>query len=130
MDLSGTIEVIKETQVISEKFRKREFVINTGGDYPELIQLEMVQDKCPNLDNNQVGQVVDVSFNLKGRAWTNPQGDVKYFLTAQAWMVKVAEGAAPVAPAYQQPAPVQQQAPIAGIAGSVEQGDVPGEIPF
>ena len=90
-EVTGTIEVIKETQVISETFKKREFVINTGGDYPELIQLEMIQDKCANLDNNQVGQLVDVAFNLKGRKWVNPQGEAKYFNTLQAWMIKVSE---------------------------------------
>ena len=126
MDISGTIEVIKDTQVISEKFSKREFVINTGGDYPEVIQLEMIQDKCANLDNNQVGQLVDVAFNLKGRKWVNPQGEAKYFNTLQAWMVKVSEESQPqAAPQYQAPptgGAVNQAAPI---QGSVEASDIP-----
>jgi len=126
MDISGTIEVIKDTQVISEKFSKREFVINTGGDYPELIQLEMIQDKCANLDNNQVGQLVDVAFNLKGRKWVNPQGEAKYFNTLQAWMIKVSEENQPqAAPQYQAP-PVGQVANQATpIQGSVIEDDVP-----
>ncbi len=137
MNISGIIEVIKETQVISETFKKREFVINTGGDYPELIQLEMIQDKCANLDNNQVGQLVDVSFNLKGRKWTNPQGVDKYFLTAQAWMVKVSEQSQPApAPQYQAPQQgqaINQSAPVQ--AAPIQAGDVPqsnevDQIPF
>ena len=134
MNISGIIEVIKETQVISETFKKREFVINTGGDYPELIQLEMIQDKCANLDNNRVGQLVDVSFNLKGRKWTNPQGVDKYFNTCQAWMVKVSEQNQPqAAPQYQQPQQgqmVNQSAPVQAApiqAGDVPQGD---DVPF
>ena len=126
MDISGTIEVIKDTQVISEKFSKREFVINTGGDYPEVIQLEMIQDKCANLDNNQVGQLVDVSFNLKGRKWTNPQGEAKYFNTLQAWMVKVSEENQPqAAPQYQAPPQGQVVNQAAPIQGSVEASDIP-----
>ena len=141
MNISGIIEVIKDTQVISETFKKREFVINTGGDYPELIQLEMIQDKCANLDNNQLGQLVDVSFKLKGRKWTNPQGVDKYFNTLQAWMVKVSEqnqpAPQPVTTSYTAPqqgqtvnqSAVVQAAPIqAGdvpVAGGVAQDDVP-----
>lgn len=138
MNISGIIEVIKETQVISETFKKREFVINTGGDYPELIQLEMIKDKCANLDNNQPGQLVDVSFNLKGRKWTNPQGVDKYFNTCQAWMVKVSQQNQPAPqPQYQTPpvgqsvnqsAPVQAAPIQAGdvpVAGGVAQDDVP-----
>jgi len=126
MDISGTIEVIKDTQVISEKFSKREFVINTGGDYPEVIQLEMIQDKCANLDNNQVGQLVDVAFNLKGRKWVNPQGEAKYFNTLQAWMVKVSEESQPqAAPQYQAPPTGQVVNQAAPVQGSVEASDIP-----
>jgi hypothetical protein len=31
---------------------------------------------------------VEVSFNLRGREWTSPQGEVKYFNTLEAWRIE------------------------------------------
>ena len=31
---------------------------------------------------------VNVGFNLKGRKWTSPQGEEKFFNTLQAWMIR------------------------------------------
>ena len=42
------------------------------------------------------GQEVEVSFNLRGREWKSPQGDVKYFNTLNAFKLDTI-GAAPVA---------------------------------
>ena len=33
----------------------------------------------------EFGDEVEISFNLKGRKWTDPQGSIKYFNTLQAW---------------------------------------------
>jgi len=44
-----------------------------------------VQDRCELLDPFEVGQDVEVFFDLRGREWTNPQGEVKYFNSLQAW---------------------------------------------
>ncbi len=56
MDISGKIKVIGETQVISEKFKKRELVITTEDKYPQHITLQLVQDKCNILDRFKVGK--------------------------------------------------------------------------
>ena len=45
----------------------------------------MVQDRCELLDPFEVGQDVEIFFDLRGREWTNPQGEVKYFNSLQAW---------------------------------------------
>ena len=41
--------------------------------------------------------MVEVFFNLRGREWTNPQGEVKVFNTLDAWKIQPlnAGGAAP-----------------------------------
>jgi hypothetical protein len=31
---------------------------------------------------------VEVSFNLRGREWTSPQGEVKFFNTIEAWRIE------------------------------------------
>ena len=87
MEIKGKIKKISETVQISERFRKREFVVEyaSNQDYPQFLQFEMVQDRCELLDSFEVGQDVEVFFDLRGREWTNPQGEVKYFNSLQAW---------------------------------------------
>jgi hypothetical protein len=100
--LNGVIKVIKPTQQVSEKFSKREMVITDLSEpqYPQDIQLEFTQDKVSLLDSMMEGQEVEVSFNLKGREWTSPTGDVKYFNTLQAFRIeKVGGSPAPAASA-------------------------------
>ena len=96
--MKGVIKVIKPTQQVSEKFSKREFVVTdlSEAQYPQDILFELKQDKTALLENFMQGQEVEVSFNLKGREWTSPQGDVKYFNTLDAFKID-AIGAAPVA---------------------------------
>ena len=87
MEIKGIIKKISETVQISDRFRKREFVVeySNNPDYPQPLQFEMVQDRCELLDSFQEGQEVEVHFDLRGRDWTNPQGQVKYFNSLQAW---------------------------------------------
>jgi hypothetical protein len=97
--LNGVIKMIKPTQQVSEKFSKREFVVTdmSEAQYPQDIQFEFTQDKVSLLDTLMEGQEVEVSFNLKGREWVSPTGDVKYFNTLQAFRVdKVGGSPAPV----------------------------------
>ena len=87
MEIKGIIKKISETVQISDRFRKREFVVeySNNPDYPQPLQFEMVQDRCELLDSFQEGQEVEVHLDLRGREWTNPQGQVKYFNSLQAW---------------------------------------------
>ena len=87
MEIKGIIKKISETVQISDRFRKREFVVEYANnpDYPQPLQFEMVQDRCELLDSFQEGQEVEVHFELRGREWTSPQGQVKYFNSLQAW---------------------------------------------
>jgi len=55
--------------------------------------MEFVQDKCDLLNSYQVGQMVKVSINLRGREWVNPQGETKYFNSIQGWRIENLEGA-------------------------------------
>ena len=85
----GTIKVINQTQVISESFSKREFVIETDGQYPKPNAFQVTKDKCSLLDNFKVGQQVEVFWNLNGKEWTSPAGETKYFNTLEAWKIDV-----------------------------------------
>ena len=58
---------------------KRELIIVTEEQYPQTISLEFTQGNCELLNGYQPGQVVKVTFDVRGREWTNPQGETKYF---------------------------------------------------
>lgn len=88
MQITGTIKLIKETQQISEKFQKREFVIETSEQYPQFISLELQGDRCDIIDAYAEGQEVICDLNLKGREWVNPQGETKYFNTIVCWKMQ------------------------------------------
>jgi hypothetical protein len=96
--MKGVVKVIRPTQHVSDKFSKREFVVTDSSDdkYPQDIMFELTQDKTGLLDSVMEGQEVEVSFNLRGREWKSPQGDVKYFNTLNAFKLDTI-GAAPVA---------------------------------
>ena len=81
--------MIDETKTFGNNgFRKREVVITTEEQYPQHILVEFVQDKCDLLDKHKVGETVKISINLRGREWTNPQGEVKYFNSVQGWRIE------------------------------------------
>ena len=91
--LEGTIKVIGEKMQISDKFAKRDIVITDSSDmYPQDISFQFTQDKCDILDAYGVGQEVGISFNLRGREWTSPQGEVKHFNTLEGWRIESIEG--------------------------------------
>ena len=93
MELKAKIERIFQTQQVTATFKKREFVVEYAENpqYPEYIKFEMIQDKCDLLDGFSAGQTVNISFNLKGRKWTDPKGVDKYFNTLQAWRISAEE---------------------------------------
>ncbi len=92
--LNGTLKSAGQTVNISEKFSKREFTVHIPDDkYPQTIQMQLVNDKCSLLDGIMSGQAVEVSFSIRGREWTAPDGAVKVFNTLEAFNV-VAESQA------------------------------------
>jgi len=90
MNIKAKLLEVFDTSQISATFRKREFIVEYAENpqYPEYLKFELIQDKCNLLDVFAVGQEVDVHFNLKGRKWTDRNGQVKYFNTLQAWRIE------------------------------------------
>jgi hypothetical protein len=69
-----------------------EWHVKTEGQYPQILNLQSNKEKADNLIKyNKVGDNVDVSINLRGREWTNPQGEIKVFNTIEAWNIFKAE---------------------------------------
>jgi len=87
MELNVKIHSIGETQNVSDTFSKREFVVETQETYPQYLLLQVVKEKCNVLNNFQLGQLVNVSINLKGRLWTDKSGVEKCFNTLECWKI-------------------------------------------
>lgn len=87
MEVTGIVKRIGGTQEVSAKFKKREIVVTTEEQYPQHISIEFIQDKVSLLDSFQEGEKVNIGINLRGREWTSPQGEVKYFNTINGWKI-------------------------------------------
>ena len=120
MEIQGRIKQIFPSQIIGQNgFEKRDLVITTEENYPQTIIIQFTQQRCDLLNNLQVGQNVKVYINIRGREWTNPQGETKYFNTIEGWKIEVIQttnvaNQQPVQQAQQQPvapAPSPQRAP-------------------
>jgi len=88
MKTTGRIIKIMETQTFGN-FKKREFVIETSDKYPQKIIMQVTNDKVSILDNLRVEDVVECGINLRGREWTSPQGEVKYFNSIECWTMSL-----------------------------------------
>lgn len=124
MEVSGKIKLIGDTQEFgSNGFKKREMVVTTNEQYPQSIMIEFTQNNTALLDSYKVGDDVTVQINLRGREWTNPQGEVKYFNSINGWRIAKAGAAAPAAaPMPDIPAP---KASDAKAATAEEEDDLP-----
>ena len=90
MEIQGRIkQIFAPESVGANGFQKRDLVITTEEQYPNDIIIQFTQSKCALLDTLQVGQRVKVHFNLQGREWISPQGDVKYFNTVVGWKIEL-----------------------------------------
>ena len=82
LKLNGTIKLINETQTWDSGFSKRDFVVTTLEQYPQDVKFEAVKDKATALDSFNVGDNVDVSFNVRGNEYNG-----KYYVSLQSWKV-------------------------------------------
>lgn len=124
MEIQGRIKVIFAPESVGANgFQKRDLVITTEEQYPNDILIQFTQQRCDLLNNLKVGQNVRVHFNLRGREWTNQQGEVKYFNTIEGWKIELIQTTNVAQPQYQQPTQQYQQAPQG--YGQVPQGYAP-----
>ena len=126
MEVTGKIKMIDQTKEFgSAGFKKRDIVVTTDEQYPQHILVQFVQDKCELLNNYQVGETVKIDINLRGREWTNQQGETVYFNTIQGWRIgKVQSETAAPAPSAAMP-PAQAFAPATNL-----NEEEPDDLPF
>ena len=126
MELQGTIKKIGETQTFASGFQKRELVLLTEEQYPQPIQIDFLSDKIDLLNNVSEGESVKIGINIRGKEWTNPQGEVKYFNSITGWRIEKVSGEntnteAPQPNTFEKPAPITNDNPF---------GDEDSDLPF
>lgn len=92
MEATGRLHAIYETKQVSERFTKREFVIELVDNpkYPQTVLFQLTGDRVSQLDGMNVGDQVRIEFNLRGREWKSPQGETKYFNSLEVWKLEPA----------------------------------------
>jgi hypothetical protein len=93
-EIAGKIIDIAPVNQVSDKFKKREFVIEkkeTGGAavFIDYIKFQLVQDKCDLINESYLNEDVKIWFNLKGNKWER-DGKINYFTNLDAWKIEKA----------------------------------------
>jgi len=91
-EITGRIIDVQPVNQVSDKFRKREFVIEkkeSGGTavFVDYIKFQLVQDKCDLINESFLNEEVKIWFNLKGNRWEK-EGRVNYFTNLDAWKIE------------------------------------------
>ncbi|HOC49308.1 MAG TPA: DUF3127 domain-containing protein [Bacteroidales bacterium] len=72
--ITGRVAEVYPVNRISERFRKREFVIEHKDSsskqvYVDYIKFQLTQDRCEIIDESWLRQDVTVTFNIRGNRW-------------------------------------------------------------
>jgi hypothetical protein len=90
-EVTGRLIVKDDIQAISDRFKKREFVIEVenerNSDWNDFIKVQLTQDRCDLIENMNLNDMIKVSFNLRGRKWEN-NGQTSYFTNLEGWRVE------------------------------------------
>jgi hypothetical protein len=91
-EISGKIIDISPVNQVSDKFRKREFVIEKkesggGAVFIDYIKFQLIQDKCDLINESYLNEEVKIFFNLKGNKWER-DGKINYFTNLDAWKIE------------------------------------------
>ena len=85
----GEVVFVTPTTSVSDKFKKREVTLKSQDEYPQYVTFQLTQDKCDLANNLKAGEVVEVSYNLRGRRWEAQDGTIKYFNSIEAWTMSL-----------------------------------------
>ena len=110
-EIEGKLHKKFNEETKGESFRVRDFVIETDGQYPQYIKFQLTQDRCSAVDPFKEGEIIKVSFDLRGREWNE-----KYFTNLNAWRIeKVGVAQAPTAEGLPTEPPMAAEGDTAGV---------------
>jgi len=95
-EITGKVIDILPVNQVSDKFRKREFVIErkeAGGAalFIDYIKFQLVQDKCDLINESYLNEEIRIWFNIKGNKWER-DGRINYFTNLDAWKIERISG--------------------------------------
>lgn len=83
------------------QYTNQSMVVTLDADtqYPQDVQFELGKKPMEISDSFRDGDVVEIGYNIRGRDYTNRQGELANYTSLQAWSVRkqVAQKAEPVA---------------------------------
>jgi hypothetical protein len=89
-ELTGKLIVKEDIVNISDKFRKREFVIDVPNErnpeWNDMVKFQTTQDRVDLIEPFNVGDELNVAFNIRGKKWER-DGKVNYFTNLEAWRI-------------------------------------------
>lgn len=145
LEITGRMFEKFDTQQITQTFSKREFVLEiseqaaNGMTYTNYASFQLANNQCSLVDNFQLGDMVTVSFNIRGNKWER-DGQVRYITNLNAWRIQPANLATgmPSQPAGQSMggapqnnfAAPQQQAPQGNSGFNPPAADDGDDLPF
>jgi hypothetical protein len=99
-ELTGKLIVKENIIKVSDKFQKREFVIDVPNErnpeWNDTIKFQTTQDRVNLIEPYNLGDQITVGFNIRGNKWER-DGKVNYFTNLEAWRIdKVDAGAGPM----------------------------------
>jgi len=120
-EIVGKIIVKDDAQQVTERFKKRDFVIEVENernpDWNDFIKFQLTQDRCDLIEPISLNEQIKVSFNVRGRKWEK-DGKVNYFSNLEAWRIEkvAATSAVPDMPEFNAsdipPAPEEDDLPF------------------
>ncbi len=126
-EIEGKLYKKFDTKQVTDTFKKREFVIEVNGPYPQYVQFQLTQDKCDLLDSYNEQQEIKVSFDVRGREWKSPQGELKYFNSLNAWKLDKKEEEAPT---FNDEVPSGGDAPFPAANDEAQSFEDNDDLPF
>lgn len=92
LEISGKLIRIYPTVQVSEKLKKREFVLELTESvndrvYTQFAKFQTTQARCEWLDRYNLGEYVKVCFNLKGSLFEK-DGKENFFTNLDCWRIE------------------------------------------
>ena len=91
-EITGKLIEKYDIKQVSDKFRKREFVLEkkaeaSGLDFSDYIKFQLTQDRCDLIDPYNINDELKVYFNIRGNKWEK-DGTTSYFTNLDVWKIE------------------------------------------
>ncbi len=139
MELIGKLEEVRDAIQRTATFTVREFVLEVenprNAQWNDHILFQVSNNNVGLLDTFSVGQMIKVTFDIRGRRWTGQDGTQRVFNTLSAWRIESAENAQAAAPtsaptAQPAAAPAQPAQPAAQPTAQGSDMEPVNDLPF